>query len=76
MGGALLAVARIVVGGHYLLRPLFRVIAATQIHAIFTAAGLLLVISAALYARARRTTVMSYIICVATHHPRRDIRPC
>lgn len=48
MGGALLAVAGFVVGGHYLLRPLFRVIAATQIHEIFTAAGLLLIISAAL----------------------------
>lgn len=37
-----------VVGGRYLLRPLLRVVAAVDIHEIFTAAALLLVIGSAL----------------------------
>ena len=44
----LLAVAAIVVGGRYLMRPVFRFIAKTRQAEIFTAAGLLLVIGIAL----------------------------
>lgn len=47
-GITLLAVAAVVVGGHYLSRPLFRFIAATQLREVFTAAALLLVIGIAL----------------------------
>jgi monovalent cation:proton antiporter-2 (CPA2) family protein len=42
------AVAAIVVGGRYLLRPIFRFIARTHLREIFTAAALLLVIGIAL----------------------------
>jgi CPA2 family monovalent cation:H+ antiporter-2/glutathione-regulated potassium-efflux system protein KefB len=42
------AVAAIVVAGRYLLRPIFRAIAATRLREIFTAASLLLVIGIAL----------------------------
>jgi len=44
----LLAVALIVIAGRYLLRPVFRVIAATRLRELFTAAALLLVIGIAL----------------------------
>lgn len=44
----LLAVASVVIGGHYLTRPLFRFIAATQLREVFTAAALLLVVGIAL----------------------------
>ena len=44
----LLAVAAIVIGGRYLIRPVFRFIAKTRQAEIFTAAGLLLVIGIAL----------------------------
>lgn len=54
-GRLLLELARVVVtllgvtvGGHYLLRPLLRAVAASGIHEIFTAAALLLVLGAAL----------------------------
>ena len=43
-----LAVAAVLVGGHYGLRPLLRVIAGTGIHELFTAATLLLVLGTAL----------------------------
>ena len=43
-----LAVAGIVLGGRYLLRPVFRYIAATRIREIFTAFALLLVVGIAL----------------------------
>jgi monovalent cation:proton antiporter-2 (CPA2) family protein len=42
------AVAVIVVGGRYLLRPVFRVLAMARMREVFTAAGLLLVIGIAL----------------------------
>ncbi len=42
------AVSAIVVGGRYLMRPLFRFIAQARLREIFTAAGLLLVIGIAL----------------------------
>jgi monovalent cation:H+ antiporter-2, CPA2 family len=42
------AVAAIVVAGRYLLRPVFRAIAATRLREVFTAAALLLVIGIAL----------------------------
>ena len=45
---ALLVLAGFVIGGHYLLRPVFRWVASVQIHEIFTAAALLVVIGAAL----------------------------
>lgn len=41
------AVAGLVLGGHYLLRPAFRVVAALGGHDIFTAAALLVVVGAA-----------------------------
>jgi len=44
----LAAVAAIVVGGRYLMRPVFRFIARTRLREIFTAAALLLVIGIAL----------------------------
>ncbi len=44
----LLAVATVVVGGHYLSRPLFRFIATAKLREVFTAAALLLVIGIAL----------------------------
>ncbi|WP_095068557.1 monovalent cation:proton antiporter-2 (CPA2) family protein [Pseudomonas sp. Irchel 3A18] len=44
----LLAVASVVVGGHYLTRPLFRFIATAQMREIFTASALLLVVGTAL----------------------------
>ncbi len=47
-GVTLLAVSTVVVGGHYLTRPLFRFIAATQLREVFTAAALLLVVGTAL----------------------------
>jgi len=43
-----LIVVGFVVGARYLLRPLFRLVASAQIHEIFTAAALLLVIGTAL----------------------------
>ncbi|MEM6621369.1 MAG: monovalent cation:proton antiporter-2 (CPA2) family protein [Pseudomonadota bacterium] len=42
------AVAGLIVVGHFLLRPLFRIIAATKADEIFTAAALLVVVGAAL----------------------------
>ncbi len=47
-GITILAVALVVVGGHYLTRPLFRFIASAQLREVFTAAALLLVIGIAL----------------------------
>lgn len=44
----LLAVAIVVVGGHYLTRPLFRIIADSRLREMFTAAALLLIIGIAL----------------------------
>lgn len=44
---ALLVLAGFIIGGHYLLRPVLRLIASAQIHEIFTAAALLLVFGAA-----------------------------
>lgn len=41
-------VAGLLVGGHYLLRPLFRIIAASKVHELFTVAALLLVIGIAI----------------------------
>lgn len=46
--GTLGAIGTVVVGGHYLSRPLFRFIAAAELREVFTAAGLFLVISIAL----------------------------
>ncbi len=42
------AVAAVVIGGHYLSRPLFRFIAAAELREVFTATGLFLVIAIAL----------------------------
>ena len=42
------SIAAVVLGGHYLSRPLFRFIAASRLREIFTAAALLLVIAIAL----------------------------
>jgi monovalent cation:proton antiporter-2 (CPA2) family protein len=42
------AVAFVIVAGHYLTRPIFRIIAASKLREIFTAAALLLVIAIAL----------------------------
>jgi monovalent cation:proton antiporter-2 (CPA2) family protein len=42
------AIALVVVGGHYLTRPLFRFIASAQLREVFTATALLLVIGIAL----------------------------
>jgi monovalent cation:proton antiporter-2 (CPA2) family protein len=47
-GAALAAIAGLAVVGHYLLRPLFRVIAAAKADEIFTAAALLVVVGAAI----------------------------
>ena len=47
-GIALAAIAALVVVGHYLLRPLFHLIAAAKADEIFTAAALLVVIGAAM----------------------------
>jgi monovalent cation:proton antiporter-2 (CPA2) family protein len=44
----LAAVAFVVIAGHYLSRPIFRIIAAAKLREIFTAAALLLVIAIAL----------------------------
>ncbi len=44
----LLAIAVVVVGGHYLSRPLFRMIADSKLREMFTAAALLLIIGIAL----------------------------
>lgn len=44
----LAVIGAIIAGGHYLLRPIFRFIAAARIREIFTAAALLLVIAIAL----------------------------
>ncbi len=44
----LLAIAFVVVAGHYLSRPMFRLIAASKLREVFTAAALLLVIAIAL----------------------------
>lgn len=44
----LAAIATVVVGGHYLSRPLFRFIATAQLREVFTAAALLLVIGIAI----------------------------
>lgn len=41
------AIAAVIIGGHYLSRPLFRIIAATELREIFTAAALLLVVGIA-----------------------------
>ncbi|MCL1051694.1 monovalent cation:proton antiporter-2 (CPA2) family protein [Shewanella abyssi] len=43
----LLAIAIVVVGGHYLSRPLFRYVASSKLREIFTAAALMLVIGIA-----------------------------
>jgi len=47
-GVTMLAVAVVIVGGHYLSRPLFRFIAGAKLREVFTAAALLLVIGIAL----------------------------
>jgi CPA2 family monovalent cation:H+ antiporter-2 len=47
-GVTVLAVAAVVVGGHYLANPLFRYIASSRLREAFTAAALLLVIGIAL----------------------------
>lgn len=44
---AVLVLVGFVVGGHYLLRPILRMVASAQIHEIFTAAALLVVLGAA-----------------------------
>ncbi len=44
-----LAFAVMLIGGRYLLRPVFRFIAASGVREVFTAATLLLVLSAALF---------------------------
>jgi len=44
---ALVVLVGFVIGGHYLLRPVLRLVASAQIHEIFTAAALLVVIGAA-----------------------------
>jgi glutathione-regulated potassium-efflux system ancillary protein KefC/glutathione-regulated potassium-efflux system protein KefB len=44
---ALLVLVGFVIGGHYLLRPILRLVASAQIHEIFTAAALLVVLGAA-----------------------------
>jgi monovalent cation:proton antiporter-2 (CPA2) family protein len=44
---AVLILVGFVVGGHYLLRPILRLVASAQIHEIFTAAALLVVLGAA-----------------------------
>ncbi len=45
---AVVAVAVIVVGGHFLLRPVFRLVSTTGIHEVFTATALLVVVGTAL----------------------------
>ncbi len=45
---AVAVIAAVIVGGHYLLRPVLRIVAGTGIHEIFTAAGLLVVVGTAL----------------------------
>jgi len=45
---ALALVAAVIIGGHYLLRPVFRAIAASRIQEVFTAAALLVVIGTSL----------------------------
>jgi monovalent cation:proton antiporter-2 (CPA2) family protein len=47
-GVVMVSVALVVVGGHFLSRPLFRLIAAARLREIFTAAALLLVVGIAL----------------------------
>jgi len=47
-GVTVLAIAAVVVGGHYLSRPLFRFIAGAKLREVFTAAALLLVVGIAL----------------------------
>lgn len=42
------AIATVVIGGHYLSRPLFRFVAKAELREVFTATGLLIVISIAL----------------------------
>jgi monovalent cation:proton antiporter-2 (CPA2) family protein len=42
------AVAGVVIGGRYMLRPLFRIVAATRLRELFTASSLLLVVGVAL----------------------------
>ncbi len=44
---AVLILVGFVIGGHYLLRPILRLVASAQIHEIFTAAALLVVLGAA-----------------------------
>ncbi len=45
---AVAVVAAFIMGGRYLLRPLLRLVASSQVHEIFTAAALLLVLGSAL----------------------------
>ncbi len=47
-GSIALALGIFIIGGHYLLRPVLKLVAAVQSHEIFTAAALLLVIGSAL----------------------------
>ncbi|MCZ4273211.1 monovalent cation:proton antiporter-2 (CPA2) family protein [Maritalea porphyrae] len=47
-GVTVLAIVAVVVGGHYLSRPLFRFIAGAKLREVFTAAALLLVVGIAL----------------------------
>ncbi len=48
VGIMLAAIAGLIIGGHYLLRPLLRIVARTNMPEIFTATALLVVIGAAL----------------------------
>ncbi|HSG90460.1 MAG TPA: monovalent cation:proton antiporter-2 (CPA2) family protein [Pseudomonadales bacterium] len=48
----ILAVAAVVAGGHFALRPLLRIVAGTGIHELFTAASLMLVMGSALLMQA------------------------
>ncbi|MBE5253176.1 MAG: glutathione-regulated potassium-efflux system protein KefB [Enterobacterales bacterium endosymbiont of Blomia tropicalis] len=49
LGMKVLAFAGMLIGGRYLLRPIFRYIAASGVREVFTAASLLLVLGAALF---------------------------
>ncbi|ROO32949.1 monovalent cation:proton antiporter-2 (CPA2) family protein [Salinisphaera orenii] len=52
-----LVLAAMVVGGHYLLRPIFRLVAATRMHEIFTAMTLLIVVGTAVVMEATGISV-------------------
>lgn len=76
VGMKVLAFAGMLIGGRYLLRPVFRFIASSGVREVFTAATLLLVLGSALFmealglSMALGTFIAGVLLAQSAHHPR------